>query len=226
MTYPPHRPTHTPNPSPPPTLLPNLQCTQGISPGSTCTFHNRLIQLNITPAEGWVTLSVELLLPLFPPFFLPLSGTFSSSPLLTLLSLIHVITRSPNCLGWPPPCFREIPTAVGMPWCWSLTKEYMCVLRTHGEQFDWILPIQEHGQISWAEWDLIRAVCSSYADFFFFVVTHSLKLAHAAVPQYIFMRWVSQFDAKVNQLYRLHVILPYSLVSFLILSIKLIIQSI
>ncbi len=158
---------HTTNPSPPPTRLPSLQCTQGISAGRVCTFHNRLIRLNITPAESWVTPSVDPLLPLFPPFFLPLSSTFNSNPLLTLLSLIRVFPRSPNCLSWPPPHFREIPTAIGMPWSWSLTKECMCVLRTQGEQFDWIFPIQEHAQISWTEWDLRRRSAAQTQTFYF-----------------------------------------------------------
>lgn len=81
-TQPPHG---SPPPLPhPPTLLSNLQCTQGISPGSACTFHNRLIQLNITPAESWVTLSADPHLPPHLPVFLPLSSTFSYNQLLTL----------------------------------------------------------------------------------------------------------------------------------------------
>lgn len=150
----------------PPTLLPNLQCTQVTSPCYTCTFHNRLIQLHITPAESWVTLSVDPLLSLLLPFFLPLSSIFSSNTLLTLLSLIHVMLQSPNSLSWTLLNCREIPAATGMPCCSSLDEYNTCVLYTHWEQFDWIFPIQEHVQMSWAEWDLISYTFSCFVPHF------------------------------------------------------------
>lgn len=95
-------PQTTPSPHPSPTLLPNLQFTQGISPGSTCTFHNILIQLSITPAESWVTLFVDPI-HLLLPFFLTLSSTFISNPLPTLRSLIDFIPPPPKTpLSWLP----------------------------------------------------------------------------------------------------------------------------
>lgn len=54
----------TPSPTPPIPLLLSLQHTQGIIPGNTCAFHNRLIQLNTTPTESRVTHSMDPHLPL------------------------------------------------------------------------------------------------------------------------------------------------------------------
>lgn len=47
----------------PPILLSSPQCTQDINPYSTCTFHNKLIQLNVAPAESWITLSMVPIIP-------------------------------------------------------------------------------------------------------------------------------------------------------------------
>lgn len=131
-----------------PTDRPPCPSTYFISPGSTCTFQNRLIQLNITPAESWVTLSVD---PFSLSFFHSSSHSaapFNSNPLFTLLSLIHIIPQTPSA-----------GLLIGMPQRAGLKKDWnTCFRWTRGEQFDGKLPTQEHVQISWAEWDLINSI--------------------------------------------------------------------
>lgn len=95
-------------PTYPLSLLPHLCGTQGISPGSTCTFHNRLIQLNITPAESWVTYTVDPPLILFFPI-LPPTPQYAQlkNTRLTLISLIHALPCSPDSLSWHRLCCRN-----------------------------------------------------------------------------------------------------------------------
>lgn len=70
--------------------------TQGMGPDSPCTFHNRLIQLSIIPAERSVTLSLDPFLTLVPPFSRPLSSMLNSNTHHTLIS--YFIDLSPSLL--------------------------------------------------------------------------------------------------------------------------------
>lgn len=74
---------------PSPIAPPRLRWIQGIILGSTCTLHNRFSQLNVTPAEKWVTASPSpsILAPVCPS---PNSLQFPHLWITTLLKLAQL----------------------------------------------------------------------------------------------------------------------------------------
>lgn len=102
----------TPHSTPPPPHSLSRQRAQGISSCSTCTFHNRLIQLYTSPPCRELTNSLYGL-PFIPPspspiLSSPLGSTFNTNLLSTPLSLNHVIPP-PNSLSWIPHWYVTLP---------------------------------------------------------------------------------------------------------------------